>query len=315
MEQITTKLVYFAVDLILPLFLGYACRFQNKLGGTFFDRMMITNILVIYPVLSVFSFWDMQLNLELVWLPVLGVLMSVVPGAIAFRRARRKYKSMLDQGSYILSAMLSNILTLGGLSVYILYGEIGFAYTQLVVLFGNVILFMFCYPLAQYFYQSGKKESGERLSVTTVLFNRNQLPVLGLFLGIALYYGGIPRPAFVAASFDPLVHIGAWTALIPVGYSMNFDEMKKYWRSTLDLTVIKFIATPLFIYGLARLVINDTKLLSTIFVLASTPTAINSVIAVKLHNLNIDIAMAGFVLTTAVYLIVVYPVIFVVLSF
>lgn len=82
MEQITTKLVYFAVDLILPLFLGYACRFQNKLGGSFFDRMMITNILVIYPVLSVFSFWDMQLNLELVWLPVLGVLMSVVPALL-----------------------------------------------------------------------------------------------------------------------------------------------------------------------------------------------------------------------------------------
>lgn len=312
--DISVKASYFVIDLILPLVVGYFCRFQNRLGEDFFNRMIVVNILIIYPILSVLSFWNMRLDFELIWLPVLGIVMSIIPGLFAFPWAKKKYANRIDQGSYILAAILSNILTLGGLAVFILYGEVGYAYTQLVVLFGNVILFMFCYPLAQYFYQSGQKESGNKISLISVLFNRNQLPVLGLLFGVILYYSEIPRPAVLGNLFDPFVHIGAWTALIPVGYSMDFTEMKKYWRGTADLIFIKFVATPILTYAFARLFISDTIILNTIIILASTPTAINTVITVKIHNLNINIAMASFVLTTAVFLLVVYPIIFVVLS-
>lgn len=82
--------------------------------------------------------------------------MSVIPGILAYPWAKKKYKNSIDQGSFILAAVLSNLLTLGGLAVFILYGEVGYAYTQLVVLFGNIVLFMVCFPLAQYFYQSGQ---------------------------------------------------------------------------------------------------------------------------------------------------------------
>lgn len=95
---------------------------------------------------------------------------------------------------------------------------------------------------------------------------------------------------------------------------MDFEEMKKYWRGTIDLIPIKFIATPFLTYFFAKLVISDVKILNTIIVLASAPTAINAVITVKLHNLNLNIAMASFVLTTAVFIFIVYPVLFFLLT-
>jgi len=48
--------------------------------------------------------------------------------------------------------------------------------------------------------------------------------------------------------------------------------------------------------------------LHSLVVLAFAPTAINAVVAAKLHDLNVHVATAAFVLTTGVYLLVVFPV-------
>lgn len=307
--DISQKLLIFVVDLLFPLAIGYWCRRRNYFNEAFFSRMITLNVLVLYPVLSILSFWVMRLNSELIWLPFLGVFTSLIAGLAAYPRARAKYAGGLDQGSYILSAILSNHLTLGGLCVFILYGETGFAYVQLIVLFYNLVVFLFCYPLAQY-YRRRNQPGGSGLSFKAVLFNRNQLPVLGVAIGIFLYAGGLPRPAWATAVFDPLVHIAAWTALIPVGYSADFTEMQKYWRDMIDLAFIKFLVTPLCTFALGTLLLQDPIVLNTLVVVASTPTAINAVITVRLHDLNLHLAMAAFVLTTALFLLLVYPSLF-----
>jgi len=120
----------------------------------------------------------------------------------------------------------------------------------------------------------------------------------------------LPRPKILGELFNPLVHLAAWTALIPVGHVTDFSAIKKYYSSTLDLLPIKFIITPLISYIIAIIVFNDPIMVNTIMILASTPTAINAVITAKIHNLNIHIATAAFVVTTVLFLLVVYPILF-----
>jgi len=305
------KLLLFAVDLMVPLTIGYCCRYQDKLNGTFFNKMILNNILVIYPALSILSFWVLPLRYELIWLPVMGMVMGLIPGAVAYFVAARKYSCDLDRGSYVMSAILSNLGTIGGLCVFILYGETGYAYQQLVVLFQYILMFMFCYPLAQYYYQRAQNDSkAVGVSLKSILFNRNQLAVVGIMSGIVLNIAGVPRPEFLGAFFDPLVHIGAWTALIPVGYSIDFGKLREQCHSVIDLIPIKFIVTPVLTYSLARLVVNDAKMLNTILVLACTPTAVNAVITSRIYSLNIHIAVAAFMLTTFLFIAVIYPTLF-----
>lgn len=304
--DVSAKAAYFMIDLLLPLAVGYLLRRQERLDEEFFQRMMKLAIVVVYPVLALLGFWATRLNLELMWLPVLGIVLSVIPGIIAYFRAKVKYADPLDQGSYVLSAALSNTLTLGGISAFIIYGETGFAYVQLITLLGSLFLFLVCFPVAHW-YSLGGGAGGERLSVAAVLLSPNQLSAVGLLIGALLFYGGIPRPAWAAAIFDPLVHLGAWLCLVPVGYSADFGEMRHYWLATLDLTLIKFIATPALTYAVGTLVLSDTVALNTLLLVASTPAAIFTVVAVKVYRLNIHIAMAAFVLTHAVYLLLVYP--------
>ena len=312
--DIQTKLLYLAIDLLLPLAIGQACRSQTRLNASFFQRMIILNICLVYPVLAALTIWSLRLNYELVGLPLMGVLLCIIPGAAAYLLVERKFDSELDKGSYLLSAMLSNTATLGGLCTYIMYGEAGFAYTQMAVILQNVVMFMFCFPLAQYYYQKSIGRPFDRQSVISLFINRNQLPVVGMAIGVALNVSGVVRPFFLEVLVDPLVHLGAWTALVPIGYSIDLYGMRRYYGKILDLLPIKLVLTPLAAYVLAKFVFEESVLINTIVILAAMPTAINAVVAVQLNKLNVDLATASFVLTTAACLLVALPILFVVLS-
>ena len=110
------------------------------------------------------------------------------------------------------------------------------------------------------------------------------------------------------------VHFGAWTALIPVGYSMDFAKMKGYYYQLKELIAIKFIVTPVAIYGLSHLIMTDRVMLNSILILASTPTAVNAVITSRIYDLNINIAVAAFIVTTLIFLTIIYPSLFIMLQ-
>jgi predicted permease len=302
------KLLYLFIDLILPLAIGNLCRYQSKLDKNFFQRLVVLNVCVIYPVLSVLTLWALSLQYSLIWLPLIGVLLCAIPGLAAYFRLKNKFHSELDKGSYILSAILSNTTTLGGLCAYILYSEAGYAYAQMIVLLQNVVMFMLCFPLAQYYYQKSVGGSFSEQSLSALLVNRNQLPVVGMAIGVILNLTGIIRPVAFESMVDPLVHIGAWTALIPIGYAIDAAGMRKHYSELLDLIPIKFILTPAAAYLISSLLIADEIILNTIVILAAMPTAISTVIAVQVHKLNINIATAAFVLTTAVFIGIELPV-------
>ncbi|MDU4961008.1 MAG: transporter [Sporomusaceae bacterium] len=300
--DLQTKLAYLFIDLILPLALGLLCRRQGWGSRDLFQQMITINICVIYPVLSVLTLWALPLQPALIWLPLIGLLLCAIPGLAAYWRLRGKFCSDLDKGSYLLSAILSNTTTLGGLCAFILYSETGYAYAQMIVMLQNVVMFMICFPLAQYYYQKSIGSSLKGLTFSSLFINRNQLPVVGMAAGILLNLSGLIRPAALAPLLDPLVHIGAWTALIPIGFAIDTAGMRCYYTTLLDLLPIKFILTPVAAYWLSSLFIHDEIILNTIVILAAMPTAINSIIAVQIHKLNVNIAAAAFVLTTAAFI-------------
>jgi len=308
--DIKIKLLYIFADLFCPLMVGYLCRYQHRFGEPAFRMMIKFNIYFLYTGLAILSFWTAKLSAELLWMPVFGLVMTVIPGIAAYLWTAGKYQDPLETGSYMMSAILSNFGTLGGLCAFFLLGEVGFAYTQLATLSQNFVLFLFCFPLAQYYYQQSLRGENYSIPYMSIIFNRNQIPVLGLLFGIGLHYSGIQRPEIWNRLFDPLVHFAAWTALMPIGYSIEAKEMRHYYSRVWELIPIKFIITPLLSYFLGSLVFSDPKALYTLLILACTPTAINAVVTAKINNLNVNIAMAAFVLTTALYILVVVPILF-----
>ena len=314
--DIKMKLLVFAIDMICPLILGYACKYQHVLKDGFFNKMILNNILVVCPVVSFLSFWVLPMTSELLWLPLISLAMGFVPGAMAYMIARHKYKDDRERGAYVMAASLSNLGTIGGICVFLIYGEKGYGYQQIILLFQYVLMFMFCYPLAQYFETRADtgNTQGQRVSLRSVLLSKNQIAVLGIMLGGLLQYAGVPRPVELDGVAQIFIHAGAWTGLIPVGYSTDFKKIRRYWLSLFDLSFIKFVAAPVTIYLLSHLVLHDPNMLGALFVLSCMPSAINAVVTARLYHLNVDLDVAAFIVTTMIFMFAVYPLLFVTLS-
>ncbi len=308
------KILYFFIDLVLPLAIGYLLRRFRVLKMAVFDRVMLANLVVFVTALTLFSLWNLDLRVRYVWLPVLGVLMQLLAGAVGFLMVRGQRLKPIDEGSFLISAMLSNRGVVGVLSLFVLFGETGYAYAQMIMLLAPVVTYAFCFPLAGWYRHAEQAETGTRPSLWAALVNVTQIPTLAVVAGLALSAADVPRPEAIATVFPFLVHLTAWLFGVPLGYSLEFSEIGRYWKNIGSLSLIKFIITPAAVYGLAVLLGFSGIPLACLVILSCSPTAINAVIVAKLQGLNVHLSMSAFVLTTVVYLAVVLPILFLIFA-
>lgn len=313
MNESQLRIIFVFTDLVLPLLTGYYLHQRKIISDRLCNRLISFNIIWICTLLSLLSFWVLPLTAELLWLPAFSFIFAAIPGMISILTFARQHKEPLDRGAYIISSLLANIGTLGGLCAFILYGETGFAYAQLVVTFQNLILILGCFPLAQYYYAlhtAAKARKHLHINVKDLFLSWNQLSVLGMLVGMLLQAAAVPRPESLGGLFNGLIHLSAWTALLPVGYLVDFHQAGQYYRRILDLLPLRFIILPAITYFIIKQLFTDQVLLGSLMIFASSPTAINAVLTARIYKLNVDLTIAAFLLTTALFLLLIYPCLF-----
>lgn len=308
-----SRLLLVLTDLILPLIVGYWLQRKHILSDKAANRLIKINIIGVYTLLTWLSFWVIPISWELLIMIPYGILYIIVPGIISVLTFARFYKNPLNRGSYIISSMVANIGTLGGICAYILYQEAGFAYSQILATCQNILLVLVCFPIAQYYrskHLAHGHETHSTISFREMFLSPNQLSILGILFGLALNISGVERPVIFGELFTSLVHIGAWTALLPVGFLINFAHMKRYYNRFWDLTAMRFIIMPLLVYGTAHYFFTDSVLLNTLLICSTAPTAINAVLTARLYKLNVNLPITSFFVTTVLFLVVVFPTLF-----
>ena len=128
--------------------------------------------------------------------------------------------------------------------------------------------------------------------------------------GILLQVFGVERPEPLGVLFHNLVHVLAWISLLPVGYLIDFSRARFYYRKVTSMLWLRFVIVPGLFYMLFKLLFTSQVLLGSMLLLAATPAAINSVITAQLYKLNVDITIASFLLTTVVFVLLVFPLFF-----
>ena len=316
MDSEYSRLVYVFTDLIAPLIVGYFLHRKKLLPDKFTNLLIKFNVIVVYTLLTLLSFWVLPLTRDLLFLFPFGALYVIVPGIIGALTFAKFHKSLLNRGAYVMSAMLSNIGTLGGVCAFILYNEEGFAYTQIIGSCQNILLVLVCFPLAQYYHE--KHFAGNNVEHAQKwwqsLFSVNQMSILGIIAGLILNANGIARPEILSEFFQGLIHFGAWTSLLPVGFLLNFSHTKYYYTRVWDLAILRFLIMPAFIYFASRILFSDAILLNTLLICAMAPTAINAVLTSRLYKLNVNLAITSFIMTTAIFLPVLFPALFFILK-
>jgi len=300
-------------DILLPLAAGYFLKVHTLMPQKFCDWLIRFNVIVMVTVLTLMSFWVLPLSAQLLWLPLIGVLITAIPGIIGAKLFAGSFTNYLDKGAYVISAMLSNIGTIGGLCAFIMYGEKGFAYVQLVAAPQNILMVAAAFPIAKYFYEKHKaseKQAKLQLSFREMFITWNQIGILGMVAGILLQVFGIERPPVLGVLFHNLVHILAWVSLLPVGYLIDFSRAGQYYRKVTSMLWLRFVIVPVIFYAGFKLLFTDQVLLGSLLIMSATPAAINSVLTAQLYKLNVDLTIASFLLTTIVFVLVVFPLFF-----
>ena len=147
-------------DILLPLLLGMALR-RWGLSREILRMVIKANVVCVATFLSLVSFWSVHVTKELLWLPISIIPICFIPVLIFYGFQKTRFQNPLDQGSYMISMMLGNIGTLAGLCAYVLYGEKGFAYVQLIAVPQILVIVLFCFPMAQRFYEMGAQRTME----------------------------------------------------------------------------------------------------------------------------------------------------------
>lgn len=310
MDQANTPIIYIFIDLILPLIIGYILHKKQWMSINTCNMLLKLNIRVVSTVLALGSFWLMSINTKFLSMPVYGILVCLIPGFLSYPLSRH-LKNPCSEGSFLLTGYLSNIGTLVGLCCFVLYGELGFAYVQAVAIFQNIFTLLICIPMAGYYKQLANAKASSirfRPQWREIFISWNQMALIGVIIGFFLSINNVPRPAGFSIVFDSLVHIGAWIGMLPIGFLIKFSAVRIYLREALVMLPIKFVILPVLTYIAFNLISDDKIFINTMTLLGAAPAAINSIAISQLYKLNTDMATAIFMVTTAVFFIIVFPV-------
>lgn len=310
MSDILLRLLLVFIDVILPLTIGYYLHKYNIISMNFCNFLLKLNIRLVMVVIGLGSFWLVKIDHNIFLLIFIGIiLISALPGLLAYPYSKYQLQNIRNSGSYLLSSMLSNTGTLGGLCAYIAFGQLAYAYVQIIAMVQNIFTLTFCFPLAEFFHQKNVAGNKARFKPRwrSIFISWNQIGLVSMFVGAILNFYNVPRPDFFDPVYNASVHLGAWLGILPVGYLLNIKAARLYKYIAFTIIPVRFLIIPLLCYFIATLFTDNTLLISVITLIGMCPIGINSVVVTQLYELNTSIAQAIFLITTIIFLFIAYP--------
>jgi hypothetical protein len=315
MSQTLQNFLWLIFDTICPIALGYVLHARGLVTRDQTQKLITFNVRVVYTLLAFLAFWRLRLTAEILWIVPVSLLLTFVPYGIGMAMSR-SFSDPAERGAFVMSAMLGNTGTLGGLVAFLIMGTAGYAYVQIPSVLQNVLLVLFCFPVCQKFRDQaqGGAAGAPARSLRERLVTWNQVSVLGIAVGGALSACGLTQPDALRPLFAGFIHCSCWINFLPVGLLIDFAAARHCMRRVAGIIPIKFVILPALVWGLCEMIFQDQTITKTMVILAATPTAISAVITAALFDLKKDVAIASFIGTSVLFCLIVGPALFLLLS-
>ncbi len=283
-------------------------RLLQKIGLLFF-----------MSVSFVAAIWVVRVeNLRIAALPFLCLLALTEGGILALAAARWFKMTRKQTGAYIVCGSFTNLGSVGGLLALVFLGEPGFALIPLYKLFEEMFYYTVGFPVAKYYSQEagGGDTLAARLKRTfSDVFIITALA--SVILGTALNLSGLPRPGFMAAVTAVFVPAGTLLLLISIGLAMRLGSIRDYLKEGAAIAFIKSLLVPLTM-GLAAWALGLKDIdgglpFKVVLITASMPSAFVALVPPSIYDLDIDLANAAWLVSTA-SLIIVLPALYMTLQ-
>lgn len=299
------RIIFIIFILFVPLAIGYRIRKSGVLQDA--DSISTSIIILLTklaaPLIILFAFWKLDLsNISIFTLPVIGIMVSTIALIPAGFFAKLHNLNHKQTGSFLTSAMFSNIgYTLGGFIAFVLYGEVGFSLTILYCLYFRPYFYTIGFYVGENY--SAKERVKIKDNLKKVFTEGIRLfPLLGIAGGIILNLLSVPRPDFIGLLNKFLIPISTFGYMFAIGITLKFSLIKRFKAPLFSMSFIKFIWSPLAGLALAYLLgyhtLMDGLPLKIVLIEASMPAAITSLLIPALFNLDQDISNSCWLFTT-----------------
>lgn len=312
MDDTALRILLLLADSLLPISVGYFLSRRGLVSRATTQKLITFNVRVMFTILAFISFWKLRMTAELLWIPLIALVITFAP-YFAGMAMSRGFAKPAERGAFVVSAMLGNTGTLGGLVSYLILGPIAYAYVQVVAVVQNFLIIVFCFPVCQRFHDLANTDGSavKKRTFAELFFTWNQISLIGMIAGGALSAFSVPQPPLFDAVFSAFIHISCWINFLPVGLLLNFEAASKFMRQVTGIIPLKFVFVPAVTWAVSELLVSDPTIIRTMVILAATPTAINAVVSCALYRLETDLTMASFIGTTILFAAVLCPVFFV----
>ena len=274
-------------------------------------------LLFLNPVAIVGAIWVVSIkNIGLIALPFVGLFALLTGGALALGVARILRLAPKKTGALYGCGSFTNIGSIGALICFVFIGETGFALVPIYKIFEELSYYAIGFPIAKYYSSSTHTEK-----VSDHLKNLARDPFIlvalsSIVLGGILNFSGVPRPGLYRTVISVFVPLATIMLLSSIGLAMKFRRVRDYLPECVSVSVIKFALVPVLATSLAYLLgfgkIEGGLPLQVVIILSSMPVAFNALIPPSIYDLDLDLANSCWFFTTALLVIVLPTLVFII---
>jgi len=284
------------VETIIPIFLiiifGYLIKTRDFFQEQFFTEanrliFFVSLPLLIFTGIVKSSIQDIALlNILSVILPTVVILCISLMLGIVLGLRRGKL------GSFVQTTFHGNVSYIGLAVLFYMLGEEGLIKGSLLI--GFLILVNNTLSIAVLSWTSQR----QRNIVRALLLIFKTPVVIATFLGMVILYLNIPIPRVLMKSMGILANIALPLALLLIGASISIENIKKSFRLSITVSLLKLMALPCLSVLFCRLYsISPGESFAGIILLA-TPVATTSYILACEMGGDADLASNAVTLST-----------------
>lgn len=318
------KLLFSLLLIVSGLVVGYGCQklleyniIRSPLSVAALRKLLQkAGLLFFMPISVMAAVWIVSFEtLAVALLPFFGGATLIFGGVVGFGVAKLFNSSPRETGVYICSSSFTNIGCIGGLVCYVLLGEVGFALVTLYKMFEELIYYTIGFPLARYYSGAAEGGTGWVSRCWRVISDPFFLSaIIALSVGLFLNITNVERPLVFETITSIFVPVGTFALLVSIGLGMKLSSIREHLPMSCLIAGLKVTLIPLTAVTVAYFLgfgdIDGGLPLKVILIAASMPVAFNSLVAASLYDLDLDLANAIWLVSTA-SLLLVLPLLFV----
>ncbi len=310
------RLISMFVVLLAGLTSGYLAANRLPLHQKFAKKIMTLVLVCFNWPIALLVIWNAHLTAQFIWLPIAGLILMLTSTAISAALFSFFKLDPTSRLTLILAGGLSNVGYTGGAFVcYALFGMTGLALANIYLLLVLPTFYLIYLPLLKV--REMRTQNRRTKLRLNFLLDSRMLAIPAIITALILNLTGLKQPAFITKfhTVDILVYIASSLSFFAIGLQVKLSRLKNYMTLYFPLAAVKFILAPAVALLLITLLALAGQRLeglvqNVIMVLAATPSAVLMVTMSNVFDLDGPLASALWVVTTAVFVLIVVPVLF-----